>query len=248
METNVLMQSKDRVLSGVNISVMPKDGYICLTDATKALNEKRLKKGLMPKKVNDIMSTLAFRERIIDLSNELINNELWRSINIRLQESSLIISSLHDLKKLGLAYRKGKREDQKWFVEPYVFSMIALEMDSAFYAKVIVWLNDGLIQIRNDAGDSYKKMCSSIDKLIPRNERVDRFKEVARAINHIVFNYHEEGIRNKASLKELSDITFLENSIYSIINNELILDFESLISYLRREWKSRWGNKIISIE
>ena len=45
-----------------------------------------------------------------------------------LKDNSLNISKLTDLKKYGMAYRRGKGKDQKWFVNPYFFVMIALEM------------------------------------------------------------------------------------------------------------------------
>ena len=40
MKSNVVLQSKDRVLLGMNVSVMSKDGYICITDAVSAMNKK----------------------------------------------------------------------------------------------------------------------------------------------------------------------------------------------------------------
>lgn len=44
MKSNVVLQSKDRVLLGMNVSVMSKDGYICITDAVSAMNKKKKRK------------------------------------------------------------------------------------------------------------------------------------------------------------------------------------------------------------
>lgn len=55
MKTNVVLQSKSRELLGMNVSVMSKDGYVCISDAMKALSEKRKSEGLAPKRINDIM-------------------------------------------------------------------------------------------------------------------------------------------------------------------------------------------------
>jgi hypothetical protein len=37
---------KIEFLLGMNVSVMSKDGYICITDAVSAMNKKRKEKGL----------------------------------------------------------------------------------------------------------------------------------------------------------------------------------------------------------
>ena len=57
MKSNVVLQSKDRVLLGMNVSVMSKDGYICITDAVSAMNKKRKEKGLKERWINEIMLT-----------------------------------------------------------------------------------------------------------------------------------------------------------------------------------------------
>lgn len=67
MKSNVVLQSKDRVLLGMNVSVMSKDGYICITDAVSAMNKKRKEKGLKERWINEIMLTSSFRERCFEL-------------------------------------------------------------------------------------------------------------------------------------------------------------------------------------
>lgn len=67
MKSNVVLQSKDRVLLGINVSVMSKDGYICITDAVSAMNKKRKEKGLKERWINEIMLTSSFRERCFEL-------------------------------------------------------------------------------------------------------------------------------------------------------------------------------------
>lgn len=69
-----------------------------------------------------------------------------------------------------MAYRRGKGKDQKWFVNPYFFVMIALELDPEIYAKVILWLTDNFIENRNIAGEAYIKMCKSVSSLIKKTK------------------------------------------------------------------------------
>lgn len=76
-----------------------------------------------------------------------------------------------------MAYRKGKGKDQKWFVDPYFFVMVALELDPDIYASVVIWLTDGLIKNRNMAGDAYIRTCKSVGSLVKnKNELSDKIK------------------------------------------------------------------------
>lgn len=249
MKTNVVLKSKDRILLGVNVSVMSKDGFICITDATEAMNKKRVSKGLAPKKINKILSTSSFNERCIELFNKLNNRDLLRSTKPLLKDLILIINGLSDLRKLNLSYRRGKGEAQKWYVNPYLFVMIALEMDPEIYAEVIIWLTDGLIENRNEAGDAYIKMCSAISKIVTdKNDLSEKIKRVAKAINFIVFNEHQDGRRNYASRNELNDIIALENVIAAVIDGGFIKNYDSLIDYLGNEWKKKWGNPVSALK
>lgn len=249
MKSNVVLQSKDRVLLGMNVSVMSKDGYICITDAMKALSAKREKLGLAPKQLSHIIETESFKERCTELVNKLENKLLLSRRNLLLNNNKLNISSVMDLGKLDLAYKKGKGVDQKWYVNPYLFVMIALEMDPEIYAEVVIWLTDGLIENRNEAGDAYVRMCSAISRIVSnKNDLKDNIKRVAKAINFIVFNKHEDGIRNTASKDELNDIIAIENVIASVIDDGFVKDYNSLINYLGDKWKRKWGNPVLALK
>lgn len=98
------------------------------------------------------------------------------------------------------------------------------------------------------AGDAYIRTCKSVGSLVKnKNELSDKIKRIAKAINFIVFNKHEDGIRNMATEEQLNDITELEIAISSIIDGGFITNYNDLISYLGKEWKKRWGNPIMAL-
>ena len=66
--------------------------------------------------------------------------------------------------------------------------------------------------------------------------------------NFIVFNKHEDGIRNTASKDELNDIIAIENVIASVIDDGFIKDYNSLINYLGDKWKRKWGNPVLALK
>lgn len=247
MKTNAVLKSPDRNLLGVNVSVMSKDGYVCMTEANNALSKKRESLGLAPKKIGDILETQSFRERCYELVNKLEDKKFISIDRTGLRNKIDNIKSIKDLSKIGLAYKKGRNEDQLWYVNPYLFVMIVMEMDPEMYAEVIIWIHDGLIGSRNVAGDAYIKMCSSVYGMVDEDQR-NNFKEVissiAKAINYIVFNSHEDNIRNSASKDQLNDIITLENNISNLIDDGFIKSYNELIEYLRKKWIKTWGDVI----
>lgn len=46
MKSNLILSSESRELLGRNISVMSKDGFVCITEVMEALNEKRKSMGV----------------------------------------------------------------------------------------------------------------------------------------------------------------------------------------------------------
>lgn len=239
------MQSCDRELLGKTVSVMSKDGFICITEAMDALNEKRLSLGLKLRRIDDILQTTSFRERLSSLVRELNINNPAADRNASFAEAVLDIKNMTDLKDYGMAYRKGKGKGQRWFVNPYVFVMIALELDPEIYAKVIIWLTDGLIEDRNLAGEAYIRMCKSVSKLVrDKSEVSDKIRRVAKAVNYVVFNEHSDNRRNFASKSEMSEIVAIENVVTGIIDGGFVVSYDDLITFLGKEWRKKWGNPI----
>lgn len=247
MKSNVLLKSSSRELFGENISVMSKDGFVCITDVMEVLSKKRKEDGLEPKRLDHLFSNKGFQEKMSALIKELNVNNICTVGNPTVQNGVLEINKLIDLKKYGMAYRKGKGAGQKWFVNPYFFVVVALEMDPQIYAKVILWLTDGFIDNRNMAGDAYVDMSRSVYSIVNDKDNFPEYiKSVAKAVNYIVFGRHEEGIRNYADKNQLMEIIKIENTISGVINGGFIRDYKNLRDYLGNEWGKKWGNPILN--
>lgn len=241
MKSNVVLSSKDRELLGFRIPVMSKDGFISITDTLKVLNSKRRERGLADKRLDDVLSSKAINERIREIAKKLNENKVWTAAFSALNNSNFSISSLSDLRKIGLARRKGKGEDQAWFVDPYLYVLISMELDPEIYANVIIWLTDGLIKNRNDAGDAYIRMSAALWELLGHpDDFKDYISKVAEAINWIVFNEHYEGRRNSASMAELSDVIALENLVGMNIEEGIFKSFDEIIKFLRGRYARKW--------
>jgi hypothetical protein len=66
-------------------------------------------------------------------------------------------------------------------------------------------------------------------------------QNIAKAINHIVFNKHESMLRNKGSEESLKELHMLEEKVSALINEGFIKDYDSLLRYLRQLWINKYN-------
>ena len=109
MKSRVEIKSSDRRLMGVVIPALSDNGFVNITLAMKVLSDDRLKKGLSPKKLNDIIKYDGFQEKCREIISRLENRDLCKRINISLQNKTL---NLSDLNKMGLACRRERGMDR----------------------------------------------------------------------------------------------------------------------------------------
>ena len=139
---------------------------------------------------------------------------------------------------------RGKYSGGTW-MHPIMFIDFAMWLNPTFKVKVIKFVYDQMIQYRNEAGDAYKELSSSVQSIVSKSFMPIAMQKVGEAINWVVFNNHEKMIRNKkgeeAVLRELYE---LERKVAANINDGFICSFESLINYLRRKYSEKYYPKV----
>lgn len=115
------MEKEDRGTSftflGKEIETLVKNGelFVCITSSLEALNNARNLNGYSKVRIDDRLSS-DVTKRIID------------KLIIKPKENNPI-DTITDLKKIGLAYRRGKGNGQKWFVHYKIFIAIFSKID-----------------------------------------------------------------------------------------------------------------------
>jgi hypothetical protein len=132
------------------------------------------------------------------------------------------------LKGLGLYKTTGRGENKSVMADPYIWVLLAMELNPMLYAKVIIWLTDSLIFDRIEAGSEYLPMNSKIKEIIKNPD----YPKFARLINQKVFGHHQSGMRNLASSKELRKIADIEKTVITAIDNSWIKTEEDLLKFL----------------
>jgi hypothetical protein len=206
MKSNVIMQSKDRELFGITIKQETKTGFLSVTALQKAYEAARWEYGWSERSLTWIMQTQDFKERVYYLlENQGYINESINTFIERINEMG--IAKL--LKSLNVYKTTGARQTKEVMCNPYIWVLLAMELNPMIYAKVVIWLTDSLIFDRIEAGTEYRPMNDAIKKIIPNAE----FYKYAMAINERVFEKHFAGMRNLASANELKKITKIEQFI-----------------------------------
>lgn len=229
LKTNIILTSTDRELFGVTIRQQTKDGMLNLSDLVESYTQNRVKNGWAEKNITAIMES----------DKETLFYLLEKQGIIKLEIRSFIEDIDNQgfakyMKILGVYKTTGARHTKTVWVNPYIWVMVAMELNPIFKAEVIGWLTDSLIINRIEAGRFYKELGSAMKRF----DNVDYVK-VAMGLNHCIFNKHEAGARDKASKEQLKDIERLEAKLAYAIEAGFITSFDQLLKELRNEWKRR---------
>jgi hypothetical protein len=123
----------ERELFGMPIRQNSQTEFLCANDLVKAGNKFRALNG---------MSLFDFRSWMDSQHNKEFIKEMEN------QYGDVISTT------------KGKK-GSTW-LHPYIFIDLALAIDPKLKIEVYSWMFDHLIKVRNDSGNSYKKMCGAL--------------------------------------------------------------------------------------
>lgn len=225
MKNNITLSSKDRELFGVTIRQNTKESFLSVTDLQKAYERARWVNGWSERRINDILNYEITRIRIFHLLNERNLINVSQDVFMEMAQREGITKVL---KGLRLYKTTGRGENKSVMADPYIWVLLAMELNPMLYAKVIIWLTDSLIFDRIEAGSEYLPMNSKIKEIIKSPD----YPKFARLINQKVFDHHQSGMRNLASSKELRKIADIEKTVITAIDNSWIKTEEDLLKFL----------------
>ena len=223
MKTNVVMQSADRNLFGIIIKQNTKNGQsLSVSDLMKAYEKARYQYGWSEKNISIIMNSQGFIERVYHILNE---RDMIKVSFLSFMEFIENEGVIKVLKGLGVWKTTGKGENKSVFADPYIWVLLAMELNPLIYAKVVMWLTDSLIFNRILAGSEFLPMNRAISSVISNPD----YSLYCREINNKVFGRHEKGIRNTASDKELRLISDIEKFVTQLIEQGILTNEQQLL-------------------
>lgn len=242
MVSNITMKSEDRKLFGVIIRQQTKTGFLNVSDLTAAYEAERAKKGWSYRTLQHVLDSMENAERIFYILNkrgylsrdecDLINNGIPCFMDmIKNQSLTKVLKSLKAYKTTG------RGENKTVWTDPYIWMLIAMELHPEIYATTVIWLGDKLLLNRIEAGNMYK----GLTKAISNFSDVD-YKELGKALNFIIFNRNETGIRDTATEQQLKELEDLEKYLAMLIEMGHIESFDKLVEELRAMYNKKWYN------
>jgi hypothetical protein len=210
MKSNIVLSSSDRELFGVTIRQNTKEQFLSVTDLQKAYEKARWQYCWSQQNISMMLNYEKTQERIyyLLLENNSIKVSLLSFMEMVKKEGMTKV-----LKGLGIYKTTGRGSEKQVMCDPYIWTLLAMELNPMIYAKVVVWLTDSLIFQRIEAGTEYMPMNSAIKSIVAE----PNYPKYARAINEKVFGQHQTGMRNLASAKELRKISDIEKFIIQSI-------------------------------
>lgn len=226
MKTEVVLNSSDREIFGIVIKQSTKGEFLSITDLQKAYEKARWQYGWSEKNISMILQTKDVKERMYYL---LLERGLIKLSIVSFMEMIEREGVSKVLKGLEVYKTTGKGDNKSVMCDPYIWMLIAMEMNPMLYAKVVIWLTDSLIFDRVDAGSEYKPMNVAINSIIEK----PNYPDYAKAINSRVFGHHQTGIRNLACAKELRKIADIEKFLINAIEQKMITKEEQIFQCIQ---------------
>jgi hypothetical protein len=182
--------------------------------------------GWSDRSIHTVLQASGTQEKVYHLLKERNLINLGFPNFTELVESEGLITVM---KGLGVWKTTGRGENRNVVCDPYVWTLLAMELNPMLYAKVIIWLTDSLIFDRMEAGDKFKPMNGAISRLLEKPD----YPKYAREINLRVFGEHIQGMRNLASAKELRLISEIENTVTKAIEHGWVKSEEEILKLIR---------------
>ena len=161
--------------------------------------------------------------------------------SIKTQEFISTIQQRENLDTPKMVYLKTRGKDGGTWMHPLLFIDFAMWINPAFKYDVLKFVADQMIKYRNDAGDAYRELGSAVQKIVDRSWMPIAMKNIAKALNFIVFGNHGREMRNKQGDEvKMRELFELERQIALLVNDGFLKNYNALIEYLRRKWKDKY--------
>lgn len=155
-----------------------------------------------------------------------------------------------DTQKVGYVKSKARsdRGGGTW-MHPILFVKFAMWLNPRFEVQVIKFVYDQMLKYRNDAGDAYKELGTSIGKIVSKKFMPVAMCKVAKAINYVVFGKHEHEMRNKQGEEEKQYELFnMERQVAMLINDGFLRSYDHVIEYLRKKYVEKYLPSVLKVK
>ena len=201
-------------MGNFDISQRTKDSMFSATELLSQWNKSIGASGRKGKRVDDFLNLESTKQFLEVLNEEIINTDDSRYLKTHISE-------------------RGKNGGT--WMHPFLFIDFAMWINPKFKLSVIKFVYDQLIKQRNDAGDNYISLSASGVKLKGYD-----FREVAIAMQWIVFNKRGKNLRQTANEQQLQELNKLQSDLSFLIDNSYITSYNQLLEDMRKMYNKKY--------
>ena len=157
------------------------------------------------------------------------------------------IISEENLKERNSVFIKSRGKTGGTWMHPLLFIDFAMWLNPVFKVKVLRFVYDQLLEFRNEAGNTYREMCTEIAKITPKDKLTAVIQSTARGINHIVYGDHERNIRNlQAEENLMRELVEMQKKVTMYIEDGVITNTSGILQLLRNTWRRKYEPKTLT--
>lgn len=154
--------------------------------------------------------------------------------------------NLHTPKMVYVKSRASRGDNAGTWMHPMLFIDFAMWINPSFKYDVLKFVYDQMIKYRNDAGDAYRRLADSVQKIVSKSFMPVAMSNISKAINHVVFGSHETMMRNKVGEESKQQELFaLEIKLSELIDDGFITTYDNLMNYLRKKWFEKYTPSLL---
>lgn len=226
MKTNQVL---NRAMGGFYVTQRTSDGMFNATELLKQWNQWV--------KLNTHNSGYLKKQK--DLDDFFSNKSTLEYIDV--------IIKRENLKERNSVFIKSRGRNGGTWMHPFLFMDFAMWLNTDFKYEVVKFVYDQLIAYRNEAGDTYKNMCSEIAKITPKDKLTAVIQSTARGINYIVYGDHERNIRNlQAEENLMRELVEMQKKVTMYIEDGVITNPSGILQLLRNTWRRKYEPKTLT--
>lgn len=178
---------------------------------------------------------------IFSLSKKKVEHYFDNQSSEELVETIMKRENLHTRNSVYVKSRASRGDNAGTWLHPILFIDFAMWINPSFKYDALKFVYDQMIKYRNDAGDAYRKLGNSVQKIVSPSFMPAAMSNISKAINHVVFGSHETMMRNKVGEESKQQELFaLEVKLSELIEDGFISTYDNLMNYLRKKWCEKY--------
>lgn len=138
----------------------------------------------------------------------------------------------------GKQTKTGKTPDTVW-MHPLLFLKFAMWINPEFEVKVLRFVYDQLVELRNNIGDNHNDTMFVVSRFVTETYQYAKINE---AINYIAIGTHYKGIRNTITQEQAKLIHDVQDKIKFSVEMGFVKSYAELITMLRDMYQKKLNN------